>query len=101
MRLDDATPEELAAFALKKDVAHLCDELHDAIEDGLDADILHVSEDVWAAALAAGGEARYLCIDCLEARIGRSLAPEDFPPIGINEPSWTTTPRLKALFAAG
>jgi hypothetical protein len=150
--LSDAGPEELAAFGLKKDVAFLCDELHDAIEQGLTVERLHdivglweanesdltfdglvewgrpstcddcgndvtpydedgrlvegasewymVTPDVWDAATMAGGPAKYLCIGCLEVRIGRALHPRDFPEdLGVNEPSWTNTPRLHALLS--
>ena len=147
--LTDATPQELAAFGLRKDIASLCDELHYAIEERLDAETLHnivglweanqseltfdglvawgrpsacddcgtditpydedgrlieaasewymVTDGVWAASAGPDGPARYLCIACLEERIGRALGPDDFTDAGINEPSWLDTPRLHAL----
>jgi hypothetical protein len=147
--LTDATPEELAAFGLRKDIAALCDELHYAVEEGLNSDTLHdivglweannsdltfdglvewgrpcscdecgtdvtpydedgrliegasewymVTSDVWKAAAGLDGPAQYLCISCLEKRSGRLLRPDDFPDIGINEPSWLDTHRLHAL----
>jgi hypothetical protein len=30
----------------------------------------------------------YLCIGCLEGRIGRELGPIDFTPSRINSPAW-------------
>ncbi len=148
--LSNATPDELAAFALRVDVGMLCDKLHDAIDAGLDAEplreVLHsiiglweanhsdltfadyvergrpcacddcgtdvmphdedgrlmeggseyymVTEDVWKA--ASGESARYLCIGCLEGRLGRTLLPADFMDLEMNEPSWIDTPRLVA-----
>ena len=50
---------------------------------GLDADAFE--EDL-------NGE--YLCIGCLEARLGRQLRPEDFISAPINRPSDLHTPRL-------
>lgn len=147
----DANPEEIAAFGLRKDVASLCDELHYAIDEGLDSETLHnivglweanrsdltlesliawgaptacgdcgadvtpydeegrlvagasqwymVTDSVWHAASSAGDEPQYLCLDCLERRLGRPLRPEDFAEFPINEPSWTHVPRLAALLA--
>ena len=148
--LANATPEELAAFGLRKTIASLANELHWAIEEGLDEETLHdivglweannseltfdrlvadgspsgcdecgtdvtpydfygqpvegawewyiVADEVWRAAATPEGPARWLCIGCLEKRIGRRLTPEDFPDnIGINEPSPLNTPRLSAL----
>jgi hypothetical protein len=47
--LTNASPEELAAFGLQKDVAWLCDELHHAIEEGLDRNALHNIVGLWEA----------------------------------------------------
>lgn len=43
-----------------------------------------VSDTVWqeAGMKPAGG---YLCIGCLEARLGRQLTPEDFPDVPVND----------------
>ena len=52
-----------------------------------------VTDAVWAA--AKGGRT-YLCIGCLERRLGRKLVPVDFTPLPVNEPSLLDTPRLAA-----
>lgn len=51
-----------------------------------------VLPEVWAAARMGKG---YLCIGCLERRLGRRLQPEDFSGLPINESDnpWNT-PRL-------
>ena len=36
----------------------------------------------------------YLCIGCLETRIGRHLTPADFPDYPVNDPSPLNTDRL-------
>lgn len=53
---------------------------------------------VWEAArpwTAEGGRVRYLCVACLERRLGRTLRPDDFRDVPINDPDdpWHT-PRL-------
>lgn len=51
-----------------------------------------VTDEVWDL---AGDPMGYLCIGCLEARIGRDLVGADFPPLPINEnPHPWDTPRL-------
>jgi hypothetical protein len=45
-----------------------------------------VYNDVWAAAEAPMGPRGFLCIGCLEARLGRELTPEDFPICDLNRP---------------
>lgn len=45
--LSSATAEELAAFGLRKDLASLCDRLHDAIDRAADAEVLHDIVDLW------------------------------------------------------
>jgi len=149
--LTDASPAELAAFGLRKNIAWLCDELLDAVEQGLDAEVLRnivglweanhsdltfdglvewgrpcacddcgtdvtpydedgrliegasewyiVEDEVWEAAVGPDSSTRYLCIGCLEERIGRRLCGDDFPDIRISEPSWLCTPRLRALLS--
>ena len=37
-----------------------------------------------------------LCVDCLEARIGRMLARDDFPDVQANRPSGCDSARLRA-----
>jgi len=48
-----------------------------------------VTNDVWAE---AGMTTGYLCIGCLEARLGRTLVAADFTRVPINEPGnpWNT-----------
>jgi hypothetical protein len=62
-----------------------------------------VRDNVWLAAVpwdarrARGRRARgstFLCIGCLEARLGRRLAPGDFMYLPINEPAGAS-PRLR------
>ncbi len=51
-----------------------------------------VHDTVWAAAGMSSG---YLCIGCLERRLGRSLTRKDFPDnVMINRPGPWHTPRL-------
>lgn len=147
--LTNVSAEELAAFGLQKHVAALCDELHWAIDEGIDAEVLHdivglwevnrgdisfdglvedgrpapchdcardvmpfderghlveggsewymVTDPVWSSATNADESVAYLCIGCLEGRLGRPLVPDDFADLPVNEPSWTNTPRLHAL----
>lgn len=55
-----------------------------------------VHDEVWTA--AAGMGRGWLCIPCLEARLGRPLTGADFPPYQINAPGWhDDTPRLAQL----
>lgn len=53
-----------------------------------------VHHHVWEAAHAVQPPARYLCVGCLEQRLGRRLTPEDFSDYDINAPSWTSSRRL-------
>ena len=56
-----------------------------------------VHDVVWSE---AGADAvRYLCVGCLEHRLGRALVPADFRPLPVNVPSPLDTPRLAALLA--
>ncbi len=63
-----------------------------------------VHNGVWAEAgmppstIKAYGETdgNFLCIGCLEIRLGRSLTPDDFTSVLINGPSSWDTPRLAA-----
>ncbi|ESZ68167.1 hypothetical protein X727_23085 [Mesorhizobium sp. L103C119B0] len=41
-------------------------------------------------------DGNFLCIPCLETRIGRDLQPADFPDLPVNEPSPWNTPLLAA-----
>lgn len=39
----------------------------------------------------------FLCIGCLEVRLGRMLTPADFTNVPVNDPTWRhRTPRLRA-----
>jgi hypothetical protein len=52
-----------------------------------------VHDDLWRA---AGMDDGYLCVGCLERRIGRHLTPADFADVPLNEPNPNDTPRLAA-----
>lgn len=56
-----------------------------------------VHNDLWADAGMADG---YLCVGCLESRLGRCLRSEDFPDFPINWESPWNTPRLAARLAS-
>ncbi len=56
-----------------------------------------VRDSVWKAAGMKGMDAGFLCIGCLERRLGRQLRPRDFKPnVPINYPDPWDTPRLAA-----
>lgn len=63
-----------------------------------------VTAEVWAAAgmpppkirMQYESDGDFLCIGCLEKRLGRILTPADFSNVPINEPSPWDTPRLAA-----
>ena len=46
------------------------------------------------------GAGHYLCIGCLETRIGRQLTPDDFPDYPVNEPGPWNTDRLNKRLTA-
>jgi hypothetical protein len=50
-----------------------------------------VKNRIWERASMEKG---FLCIGCLEQRIGRELMPNDFTSVPINEPCDWDTPRL-------
>ncbi len=65
-----------------------------------------VEDTVWAAAMAAGGaagrarrpRAEFLCLDCLEHRLGRRLDVADLIACPANAPGWSLdSPRLFEL----
>jgi hypothetical protein len=58
-----------------------------------------VHHHVWKAAGMISG---FLCIGCIEARLGRRLSPGDFTNAAINDPAdpWKT-PRLVARLRSG
>lgn len=51
-----------------------------------------LDSDVWEA--VADEHDRYLCIGCLEQRMGRQLTPDDFQDVPINQPDHGKTERL-------
>lgn len=54
-----------------------------------------VTDTVWSNAQMTAG---YLCIDCLENRIGRLLTAADFKNLPVNYPGiFDDTPRLRAI----
>lgn len=48
-----------------------------------------IHDTVWAQAALPGGRGR-LCLNCLEARVGRELTPEDFTEAPVNWNQWRT-----------
>ena len=52
-----------------------------------------ISHDLWHEIV--GSRAGYLCVPCLEHRLGRRLEPADFLPCPCNDDTWRKTPRLK------
>lgn len=56
-------------------------------DDG--AEFYMVKPAVWKAAEAAGGKANFLCVGCLEDRVGRPLRSSDFTDAPLNTaPDW-------------
>jgi len=53
-----------------------------------------VHNHIWETVMRSGPSCQYLCIGCLEDRLGRHLAAEDFSDLSINEPGWNDTERL-------
>ena len=52
-----------------------------------------VTDEIWNTVGAGEG---YLCIGCLEERLGRKLVPEDFPPYPVNvSPKYGRSERLQ------
>jgi hypothetical protein len=67
-----------------------CDPEGCPIEGGWERYAVH--KHIWNAANGEG----WLCIECLEKRLGRTLTPEDFTGlIGLNEPSTLDSSRLR------
>jgi hypothetical protein len=69
-----------------------CDDDGRPIENGWEWYM--VTAEVWDAANRDGHAPQYLCIGCLENRVGRRLAPDDFASVPLNQPSWIATRRL-------
>jgi hypothetical protein len=67
-----------------------------------------VHNDVWNQAWVGDApqtrtERRFLCVGCLEARIGRRLAADDFRPVLINDlddPQWRCC-RCRTVYVTG
>jgi hypothetical protein len=57
-----------------------------------------VTDAVWVAGGAGLG---VLCVGCLEERIDRSLEPEDFPPLALNDDHETDSVRLRTRKGSG
>lgn len=57
-----------------------------------------VTDKVWAE---AGMTTGFLCIGCLEIRLGRQLEPADFKPLPINQPAYFMSSRLIGRLARG
>lgn len=51
-----------------------------------------IHHDLWRRAV--GHRAGYLCVTCLEHRLGRRLDADDFLACGANDLEWRKTPRL-------
>lgn len=54
-----------------------------------------VHKDVWSAAGMTEMGSGFLCIDCLEARIGHRLKPENFTTAPVNDENPWQTARLR------
>jgi hypothetical protein len=64
------------------------------LPEGAPSEFYMVDNAVWAS---AGDPSGYLCIGCLEVRISRRLAREDFPNLPLNNPRlYGTSGRLVA-----
>lgn len=53
-----------------------------------------VRAEIWEAAGTQDGQPRFLCIGCLEGRIGRQLTRADFANAEINKLGWVASERL-------
>lgn len=53
-----------------------------------------VRSEIWKAASSQSERPRFLCIGCLEGRIGRKLTRADFADVEINKPGWVASERL-------
>jgi hypothetical protein len=61
------------------------------------ATINHTDGDLFRGFVSAlPAEQYFLCIGCLEARLGRTLVPSDFTDCRLNVPSPNDTPRLRS-----
>lgn len=57
------------------------------LDYGHDAEYYMVTDDLWQRATSdwPGSRRRYLCVGCIEARIGRELTPADFKDCNVND----------------
>lgn len=73
---------------------------------GLPSEWYMVHDYIWAEAGAPTRDVmtrepgHYLCIACLERRLGRQLTAADFPPYPVNQPSTRNTNRLNDRLTA-
>jgi hypothetical protein len=60
------------------------------LDCGVDTGKIHehyfVQTDLWLSAV--GSKTGMLCVEHLEARMGRRLVPDDFPDVSINNPKY-------------
>jgi hypothetical protein len=57
-----------------------------------------VADQVWDQ---VGGGDRWLCVGCLEDRLGRELEPADFTPLPVNDDEETDSVRLRLARGSG
>jgi hypothetical protein len=57
-----------------------------------------VTDEVWAQ---AAGENGWLCVGCLEDRLGRELEPADFTQLPVNDDEETDSVRLRLAKGSG
>lgn len=77
--------------------APCCDCGRDTAPRAGDFEWYMVHDDVWRATQPwneYGGEIRFLCIGCLERRLGRRLASADFSDALVNDPNRADSARL-------
>jgi hypothetical protein len=61
-----------------------------------------VEDELWLAAIGGDRFIRFLCIGCLEVRLGRRLLPTDFPSdVPINQMHRASSPRLRDRMTRG
>jgi len=58
-----------------------------------------VNDQVWAAA-GLEPDSGWMCVECLEARLGRELVADDFADLPMNAPDYPHSPRLADRIAA-
>ena len=72
------------------DIAPIRDYGCTCVDCGDDTEAYMVRDDVWPIGKLDG----WLCVGCVETRIGRKLTPADFTDCAMNR--WAGTPRLRA-----